>query len=202
MSRESRIFFSRLIVAGIFALSIIAAILAHFLVTLISVAGGILVWLLYLLSAGLGTEEEDGENRATIGRNISKVLAGLGAVLAISAFNTYGIEQTMWGTYLFNVQGLAIAMLILLITISPLVILQLTSAPGSHTSQAASDLLMRPPPPQPYYPPVRQPEEPYEDEGEYYDEDEDEYEDEDEDEEYDDDDGEEEKMDEEDEDDD
>ena len=183
MSRESRIFFSRLIVAGIFALSIIAAILAHFLVTLISVAGGILVWLLYLLSAGLGTEEEDGENRATIGRNISKVLAGLGAVLAISAFNTYGIEQTMWGTYLFNVQGLAIAMLILLITISPLVILQLTSTPGSHTSKAAPDLLQRPPPPQPYYPPVRQPEDPYDDEGEYFDEDEDE----DEDEEYDDD---------------
>ena len=183
MSRESRIFFSRLIVAGIFALSIIAAILAHFLVTLISVAGGILVWLLYLLSAGLGTEEADGENRATIGRNISKVLAGLGAVLAISAFNTYGIEQTMWGTYLFNVQGLAIAMLILLITISPLVILQLTSTPGSHTSKAAPDLLQRPPPAQPYYPPVRQPEDPYDDEGEYFDEDEDE----DEDEEYDDD---------------
>lgn len=196
MSRESRIFFSRLIVAGIFALSIIAAILAHFLVTLISVAGGILVWLLYLLSAGLGTEEADGENRATIGRNISKVLAGLGAVLAISAFNTYGIEQTMWGTYLFNVQGLAIAMLILLITISPLVILQLTSTPGSHISKAASDLLQRPPPPQPYYPPVRQTEDPYDDEGEYFDGEE--YEDE----EYDDEDEEEEDMDEEDEDDD
>lgn len=171
MSRESRIFFSRLIVAGIFAISIVAAILAHFLVTLISVATGILMWLLYLLSAGLGTEEEGGDSRATIGRNISKVLAGLGTVLALSALNTYGIEQTMFGSYLFNVQGLAIAMLILLISISPLVILQLTSSPGSRPPQVITEH-PQPLKTQPYYQAPRQPEEPYDDEGEYFDEDE------------------------------
>ncbi|MCH8327515.1 MAG: hypothetical protein IID15_03205 [Candidatus Marinimicrobia bacterium] len=171
MSRESRIFFSRLIVAAIFVLSIIAAILAHFLVTLISVAGGILVWLLYLLSAGLGTEEEGGESRAMMGRNISKVLAGLGTVLAISAFITYGIEQTMWGSYLFNVQGLAMAMLILLISISPLVILQLTSTAGSHITEAAPSV-QQPLQPQPFYQPAPPQDEPYDDEGEYDDEEE------------------------------
>ncbi len=157
MSREARLFFSRLIVAGIFTLSIISATLAHFLVTLISVTGGLLVWLLYLLSAGLGAGDNDAPVGGSLGRSVSKVLAGLGLVLAASAFLTYGIEQTMWGSFIFNLQGVAVAMLVLLLSFAPLVMLNLTSKPGSRaptpaepgSAYAAVEQL----PAQPYYPP-------------------------------------------------
>ena len=185
MSREARLFFSRLIVAGVFILSIVAATLAHFLVTLIAVAGGLLVWLLYLLSAGLGAKADAAPVGGSLGRNVSKVLAGLGLVLAISAFLTYGIEQTMWGSFVFNLQGVAVAMLVLLLSIAPLVMLQLTSKPGSHAATSPESSSAYPAakrlPAQPYYQPPP-PEEFYaeeddeldeDDDGEYWDEDED-----------------------------
>ena len=194
MSREARLFFSRLIVAGIFILSIISATVAHFLVTLIAVTGGLLAWLLYLLSAGLGSGDDNAPVGGSLGRNVSKVLAGLGLVLAASAFITYGIEQTMWGSFIFNLQGVAVAMLVLLVSIAPLVMLNLTSKPGSRaptkTEPGGGYPAVEQLPAQPYYQPPP-PEELYDEEDDELDED-DEGEFWDEDEEWDEDDGDEE----------
>jgi len=199
MSRDTRIFFSRLIIATVFALSILSAVMAHFFITLITVAGGMLLWLIYLLSANLGAGEGSTDTEGSLGRNLSKVLAGLGTILAISAFVTYGLEQTMWGSYVFNIQGLAAAMLILLVSIAPLAILQLSRTPGAAKSGPAGTSVVYPDdgqvlPAQPYYPPPapideqedylkdeeEEEDEAWEDEDEDWDEDEDEDEEEDE----------------------
>ncbi len=129
MSRESLIIISRLIVAAVFITSILAMALGDFFITLITVSGGLIVWLLYLLAAGLGTVQGEGGTEITFGKTLSKVVAGLGSVLAVSAFVTYGVEQTMWGGYAFDLAGLALALAILWVTLMPLVILQLMSKP-------------------------------------------------------------------------
>ncbi len=130
MSRESLIAISRLIVAAVFIASLLAMALGEFFVTLIAISGGLLIWLLYLLAAGLGTPQGESGTETTLGKTLSKVVAGLGGVLAVSAFKTYGIEQTIWGGYAFNVMGLALALAVLWVTLMPLVVLQLLSKPG------------------------------------------------------------------------
>jgi len=130
MSRESLIIISRLIVAAVFIASVLAMALGEFFITLITVSGGLIIWLLYLLSAGLGTPQGEGETEATLGKTLSKIVAGLGGVLAVSAFKTYGVEQTIWGGYAFDLAGLALALAVLWVTLMPLVILQLLRKPG------------------------------------------------------------------------
>jgi len=129
MSRESLIIISRLIVAAVFITSILAMAMGDFFITLITVSGGLIVWLLYLLAADLGPGREASGGETTFGKTLSKVVAGLGGILAVSAFITYGVEQTMWGSYAFNLAGLALALAILWVTLMPLVILQLMSKP-------------------------------------------------------------------------
>ncbi len=131
MSRESLIIISRLIVVVIFCASLVAMAVGDFLVTLIVVCGGTTVWLLYLVSAGLGSGPAGGGTATTLGKSISKVVAGLGGILAISAFITYGMEQTIWGGWAFNVTGVALALAILWITLMPLVVLQLIGSTGA-----------------------------------------------------------------------
>ncbi|UCH63624.1 MAG: hypothetical protein JSU77_04045, partial [Fidelibacterota bacterium] len=62
-----------------------------------------------------------------------KVVAGLGGVLTVSAFMTYGVERTIHGGYAFHLAGLALALAVLWVTLVPLVILQLLSKPGGPT---------------------------------------------------------------------
>ncbi len=143
MSRESLIIISRLIVAAVFISSILAMALGDFFITLITVSGGLIVWLLYLLAADLGPSQEASAAETTFGKALSKVVAGLGGILAVSAFVTYGVEQTMWGGYAFDLAGLALALAILWVTLMPLVILQLLgkswmpAAPGTGRPEAA-----------------------------------------------------------------
>ena len=134
MSRESLIVISRLIVAAVFIASVLAMALGDFFITLITVSGGLLVWLLYLLAAGLGTSRDESGTETTLGKTLSKVVAGLGGVLAVSAFITYGVEQTIWGGYAFNLAGLALALAVFWVTLMPLVVLQLLSKPGVPTA--------------------------------------------------------------------
>ena len=182
MSRESRVLISRLIVIALFIISLLAAVLGNFLITLITVSGGLMVWLLYLLSADLGSTPDTGGAETSLAQNLSKVLAGLGGILAVSALATYGLDQTMWGSYTFNLMGLALALAVLLITLMPWVILRLigqsrSSVPAAQPEQTYAPVV-QPPPAQPYaYAP-------YDQEG-YVDEDEEGDEDEDEDEAYD-----------------
>lgn len=131
MSRESLIIISRLIVAAIFIASFLAMALGDFFITLIIVSGGLIIWLLYLLAAGLGTPQGESGTGTTLGKTLSKVVAGLGGVLAVSAFRTYGVEQTIHGGYTFDLAGLALALAVLWVTLMPLVILQLLSKPGA-----------------------------------------------------------------------
>ena len=185
MSRDSRVLISRLIVTALFIISLIAAVLGNFLITLITVSGGLLVWLLYLLSADLGSTPETGGTETSLAQTLSKVLAGLGGILAVSALATYGLDQTMWGSYTFNLMGLALALAVLLISLMPLVILRLIGKPRGTIS--GTGLL---PQPEQTYPPAVQPYAygPYaQEEGyvEYEDEEENEDEDENEDEAYD-----------------
>ncbi len=130
MSRESLIAISRLIVVAVFIASLLAMALGEFFITLIAISGGLLVWVLYLLAAGLGTPQGESATESSLGKTLSKVVAGLGGVLAISAFKTYGVEQTIWGGYAFDVMGLALALAVLWVTLMPLVVLQLLSKPG------------------------------------------------------------------------
>ncbi len=130
MSRESLIIISRLIVAAVFITSVLAMALGDFFITLIIVSGGLIIWLLYLLAAGLGTPQGESGAETTLGKTLSKVVAGLGGVLAVSAFKTYGVEQTIFGDYAFDLAGLALALAVLWISLMPLVILQLLSKPG------------------------------------------------------------------------
>ena len=130
MSRESLIVISRLIVAAVFIASVLVMALGEFFITLITVSGGLIIWLLYLLAAGLGTPQGERGAETTLGKTLSKIMAGLGGVLAVSAFKTYGVEQTIWGGYAFDLAGLALAMAVLWVTLMPLVILQLLSKSG------------------------------------------------------------------------
>ena len=152
MSRDSRVLISRLIVTALFIISLIAAVLGNFLITLITVSGGLLVWLLYLLSADLGSTPETGGAETSLAQTLSKVLAGLGGILAVSALATYGLDQTMWGSYTFNLMGLALALAVLLISLMPLVILRLIGKPRGTIS--GTGLL---PQPEQTYPPAVQP---------------------------------------------
>ena len=178
MSRESLIIISRFIVAAVFITSILAMALGDFFITLITVSGGLIVWLLYLLAAGLGTVQGEGEMEITFGKTLSKVVAGLGGVLAVSAFVTYGVEQTMWGGYAFDLAGLALALAILWVTLMPLVILQLISKPRApaapQTERPAAALPEEPRPPsataipeQQFYYDAAYPQEPDAYEGDY-----------------------------------
>ncbi len=130
MSRESLIAISRLIVVAVFFASLLAMALGEFFITLIAISGGLIIWLLYLLAAGLGTPRSESGTESSLGKTLSKVVAGLGGVLAVSAFKTYGIEQTIWGSYAFDVMGLALALAVLWVMLMPLVVLQLLSKPG------------------------------------------------------------------------
>lgn len=152
MSRDSRVLISRLIVTAVFISSLVAAVLGSFLITLITVSGGLLAWLLYLLSADLGPIPDTGEAETSLAQGLSKVLAGLGGILAVSALKTYGLDQTMWGGYTFNLMGLALALAVLLVTLMPLVILRLIG-------KSRGTVTVAPPPPQPEqtYPPAVQP---------------------------------------------
>lgn len=129
MSRESLIVIGRLILGAVFITSILAMALGDFFITLITVSGGLIVWLLYLLAADLGPSQEASAAETTFGKTLSRVVAGLGGVLAVSAFMTYGVEQTMWGGYAFDLAGLALALAVLWVTLMPLVILQLIGKP-------------------------------------------------------------------------
>ena len=128
MSREALIIISRIIVVSIFIFVLIAAALGSFIYTLIVAATGMFIWLIYLVSADLG--QSDG-SATPVSINIGRVLAGLGLILAVSAFLTYGIERTMWGGFNFSVEGAAISILILFFTMLPLIILTLTRSNNS-----------------------------------------------------------------------
>ncbi|MFB0515421.1 MAG: hypothetical protein ACETWG_02310 [Candidatus Neomarinimicrobiota bacterium] len=125
MSRESRVIISRLIVVVVFIISLLAMALGDFFITLITVSGGLIVWLLYLLAADLRASQEARATETSFGKTLSRVVAGLGGVLAISAFMTYGMEQTMWGSYTFNLAGLALALAVLVVMLLPLIVLEL-----------------------------------------------------------------------------
>lgn len=125
MSLEARVTISRLIVAVVFIVSIIAMVLGNFFTTLIAVCGGLVVWLLYLVAADLGIRQTGEGSFTPLGKSLSMVIAGLGAVLAISAFLSYGLELTMWGGYTFDVAGIALTIAIFVLTLLPLLILQL-----------------------------------------------------------------------------
>lgn len=165
MSRDSRVLISRLIVTAVFISSLVAAVLGSFLITLITVSGGLIAWLLYLLSADLGPIPDTSEAETSLAQSLSKVLAGLGGILAVSALRTYGLEQTMWGGYTFNLMGLALALAVLLVTLMPLVILRLIGKSRGTVSALSSPpqpeqtypSAVQPPPAQPYaYPPYDQ----------------------------------------------
>lgn len=123
MSREALIIISRIIVVSIFIFVLIAAVLGSFIYTLIVAATGMFIWLIYLVSADLG--KSDG-SATPVSINIGRVLAGLGLILAVSSFLTYGFEQTIWGGFNFRLEGAAISILILFLTMLPLIILTLT----------------------------------------------------------------------------
>jgi len=145
MSREARIIISRLIVTAIFIISIVAAFGGNFLMTLIAASGGLIFWLLYLVAADLGATAAGSQSGTTLGTALSRVLAGLGGVLAVSAFSSYGLEQTIWGSYNFNLVGIAVALAILLVCTLPLLTLLLIgkptpAAPGSATPSVSTPI--------------------------------------------------------------
>lgn len=131
MSRESRVLISRIIVVLVFLSSLLALTAGDFFITLITVSWGLILWLLYLMAAHLGTNQSEAEDSTTIIHSLTKVTAGLGAILAASAVKTYGLEQTMWGSYTFNMGGLAMGLGLLVLTLLPLVITQLTRPPAT-----------------------------------------------------------------------
>ncbi len=137
MTREGRIFISRLIVVLVYAASLAALLLGDFLITLITVGIGLLCWLFYLLAAGLGGPQADPGTGTPLGLAVSRVIAGLGVVLALSAFITYGLEQNIWGGYIFNLLGPALAVAVLVVTTLPLVVLLLTRKPAAPVEEAA-----------------------------------------------------------------
>lgn len=201
MSREALIIISRIIVVSIFIFVLIAAASGSFVYTLIVAATGMFIWLIYLVSADLG--QSDG-SATPVSINIGRVLAGLGLILAVSSFLTYGIEQTMWGTFNFSLEGAAISILILFLTMLPLIILTLTqssspshvpgealSTPSTHKTGTQLQHVPGATPPgyYPYDPDLMEEDEEWDEEEEEEEDDEDEeeeYEDEDEEEEEDD----------------
>ncbi len=197
MTREGRIFISRLIVVLVYAASLAALLLGDFLITLITIGVGLLCWLFYLLAADLGTPPADPVSSTPLGLAVSRVIAGLGVVLALSAFITYGLEQNIWGGYTFNLLGPALAVAVLVVTTLPLVVLLLTRQPAAPVEEAGFGPVEVPAPLEPGYSPEEYEEAEYEedaDEDEEEDWEEDEYA---EDEDYDEEEGEEEDYDEE-----
>jgi hypothetical protein len=166
MSLEARVTISRLIVAAVFVISITAVVLGNFFTTLIAVSGGLVFWLLYLVAADLGVRQTREESVTPLGKSLSMVIAGLGGVLAISTFLSYGIELTMWGGYNFDVAGIALTIAVLVLTLLPLLVFQLVRRPADvppvagATPPAAEVPPARPSPDQaqpiyygtPYYP--------------------------------------------------
>jgi hypothetical protein len=147
MTREGRIFISRLIVVLVYTASLAALLFGDFLVTLITIGIGLLCWLFYLLAADLGTPPADGSQAdgpqadlgsgSPLGLAVSRVIAGLGVVLALSAFITYGLEQNIWGGYTLNLLGPALAVAVLVVTTLPLVVLLLTSKPAAPVEETS-----------------------------------------------------------------
>ncbi|MEE9162019.1 MAG: hypothetical protein V3U35_03520 [Candidatus Neomarinimicrobiota bacterium] len=202
MSRDARVLISRMIVVLVFVSSLLALVLASFFVTVITVSGGLILWLLYLLAAGLGATSGQPEPSPSIGQSLSKVVAGLGGVLALSALRSYGLEQTIWGGYTVSVSGVALSLALLVLMLMPLVIMQLTRRPAALATPVTGEQQATPadaappspqlvapeqlaaegaPYPQVYYPFEADEELLYEDEeGEWDDEDEAEYYDEEE----------------------
>lgn len=129
MSLEARVAISRLIVTTIFIISIITMVIGNFFTTLIAVSGGLVVWLLYLVAADLGVRQTDAASTTPVGKSLSMVIAGLGGVLAVSAFLSYGMEPTIWGGYTFDIAGIALTIAVLVLTLLPLLIFQLVRRP-------------------------------------------------------------------------
>ena len=134
MSREARVLISRMIVVLVFVSSLLTLVLAGFFLTVITVSGGLILWLLYLLAADLGATPGQPEAAPSIGQSLSKVVAGLGGILALSALRSYGLEQTMWGGYTVSVSGVALSLALLVLMLMPLVITQLTRKPPALSS--------------------------------------------------------------------
>ena len=141
MSREGKIVISRAIIVLVFAAGILALAFGHFLVTLLTVSSGLIIWLLHLLAADLGPRPGTGDTEPTIGQALTRAVAGLGLVLAISAIKTYGMQQTIHGGYTLHMEGFALATTVLLVTLLPLIVLQL----GSRTVERRGDPLEQPP---------------------------------------------------------
>ncbi len=133
MTREGRIFISRMIVVLVFVASLAALVTGDFLMTLTVAGIGLITWLMYLMGADLGATAADGDGIGPA-LAVTRVIAGLGVILAVSAFRTYGMEQTMFGGYTFNLLGPALAVAVLVVSILPLVILRLT---GKQPTKAA-----------------------------------------------------------------
>ncbi len=145
MSRESRVLISRFIVVIMFVASVLAMALGNFFATLITISVGMIFWLLYLLAADLGRVGAGIVAETSLGKSISMVVAGLGGVLALSAFLTYGLEQTIWGGYTFHLAGVALALAVLAVMLMPLIVLELTgrrtAAPTSPSVEQAATAL-------------------------------------------------------------
>ncbi len=189
MTREGRILISRMIVVLVFLASLAALVTGNFLMTLTVTGIGLLCWLMYLMGADLGATAADGDGTGP-GLAVTRVIAGLGVILAVSAFKTYGMEQTMFGGYTFNLLGPALAVAVLVVSMLPLVILRLTGKQGPSATKPAAPPYVAPLAPD-YYPEEdeedyeEEDEEDWEEDEEEYDEEEDEDEDEyDEEEEY------------------
>ncbi|MFC1618551.1 hypothetical protein ACFL45_01265 [Candidatus Neomarinimicrobiota bacterium] len=150
MSLEARVTISRLIVATIFIISIISMVLGNFFTTLIAVSGGLVFWLLYLVAADLGVRQTREESVTPLGKSLSMVVAGLGGILAISTFLSYGLELTMWGGYAFDVAGIALTIAVLVLTLLPLLVYQLVRRPADAPPAAiATPPVAEAPPAQP-----------------------------------------------------
>ncbi len=165
----------------VYTASLAALLLGDFLITLITVGIGTLCWLFYLLAADLGGPQADpgsGSPQADLGSGaplglaVGRVIAGLGVLLAISAFITYGLEQNIWGGYTLNLLGPALAVGVLVVTTLPLVVLLLTSKPAAPVEEAAIGLAEAPATLEPgYYPEDYEEAEYEEDQGEVEEED-------------------------------
>ncbi len=178
MTREGRICISRMIVVVVFLASLAALVTGNFLMTLTVTGIGLLSWLLYLMGADLGATAADGDG-AGPALAVTRVIAGLGVILAVSAFKTYGMEQTMFGGYTFNLLGPALAVAVLVVSMLPLVILRLTGKQGPYATKPAAPPYVAPLAPD-YYPEEDEEdyEEDWEEDEEEDDEEEDEYEEE------------------------
>lgn len=137
MSLEARITISRLIVAAVFIISILAMVLGNFFTTLIAVSSGLVIWLFYLVAADLGVRQSREGAITPLGKSLGMVIAGLGGILAISTFLSYGLELTMWGGYTFDVAGIALTIAVLVLTLLPLLIFMLARRPEDVTESVS-----------------------------------------------------------------